>query len=112
MNALFTGGIPVFGGFPKGMAHLGLLAKLVTLLLGLLFDAPLGRTPPLAPWAFLDVSQSMERGRSLAGAYRVLAFGYFLLGSLSSAWMAPLRNALPLAVVVLVVVPCTAPVLR
>ncbi len=38
--------------------------------------------------------------RSLAGAYLVLAFGYFLLGSLSSAWMAPLRNALPLAVVV------------
>jgi proton-dependent oligopeptide transporter, POT family len=38
--------------------------------------------------------------RSLAGAYLVLALGYFLLGSLSSAWMAPLRNALPLAVVV------------
>jgi len=38
--------------------------------------------------------------RSLAGAYLVLAFGYFLLGSLSAAWMAPLRNALPLAVVV------------
>jgi dipeptide/tripeptide permease len=38
--------------------------------------------------------------RSLAGAYLVLAFGYFLLGSLSSAWMAPFRNALPLAVVV------------
>jgi dipeptide/tripeptide permease len=38
--------------------------------------------------------------RSLAGAYLVLAFGYFLLGSLSSAWMAPLRDALPLAVVV------------
>jgi proton-dependent oligopeptide transporter, POT family len=38
--------------------------------------------------------------RSLAGAYLVLAFGYFLLGSLSSAWMAPLRSALPMAVVV------------
>jgi dipeptide/tripeptide permease len=38
--------------------------------------------------------------RSLAGAYLVLTFGYFLLGSLSAAWMAPLRNALPLAVVV------------
>ena len=38
--------------------------------------------------------------RSLAGAYLVLALGYFLLGSLSSAWMAPLRDALPLAVVV------------
>ncbi|HTY61294.1 MAG TPA: MFS transporter [Acidobacteriota bacterium] len=38
--------------------------------------------------------------RSLAGAYLVLALGYFLLGSLSASWMAPLRNALPLAVVV------------
>ena len=38
--------------------------------------------------------------RSLAGAYLVLALGYFLLGSLSSTWMAPLRNALPMAVVV------------
>jgi proton-dependent oligopeptide transporter, POT family len=38
--------------------------------------------------------------RSLAGAYLVLAFGYFLLGSLSASWMAPLRDALPLAVVV------------
>ena len=38
--------------------------------------------------------------RSLAGAYLVLSLGYFLLGSLSSTWMAPLRNALPLAVVV------------
>jgi proton-dependent oligopeptide transporter, POT family len=38
--------------------------------------------------------------RSLAGAYLVLALGYFLLGSLSAEWMAPLRAALPLAVVV------------
>lgn len=38
--------------------------------------------------------------RSLAGAYLVLALGYFLLGSLSSSWMAPLRDALPLAVAV------------
>lgn len=38
--------------------------------------------------------------RSLAGAYLVLAFGYFLLGSLSAAWMEPLKQALPLAVVV------------
>lgn len=38
--------------------------------------------------------------RSLAGAYLVLALGYFLLGSLSSAWMEPLKNALPLAVLV------------
>jgi POT family proton-dependent oligopeptide transporter len=38
--------------------------------------------------------------RSLAGAYLVLALGYFLLGSLSSSWMEPLRNALPMVVVV------------
>ncbi len=38
--------------------------------------------------------------RSLAGAYLVLALGYFLLGSLSAQWMAPLKNALPLAVLV------------
>ncbi len=38
--------------------------------------------------------------RSLAGAYLVLALGYFLLGSLSASWMEPLRSALPLAVVV------------
>lgn len=40
MNALFTGGIPVFGGFPRGLSHLGLLVKLVTLLLGLLILMP------------------------------------------------------------------------
>ena len=38
--------------------------------------------------------------RSLAGAYLVLALGYFLLGSLSASWMAPLRDALPIAIVV------------
>jgi proton-dependent oligopeptide transporter, POT family len=38
--------------------------------------------------------------RSLAGAYLVLSLGYFLLGSLSASWMASLRDALPLAVVV------------
>jgi dipeptide/tripeptide permease len=38
--------------------------------------------------------------RALAGAYLVLSLGYFLLGSLSAAWMEPLRSALPLAVVV------------
>ncbi|HEX2713620.1 MAG TPA: MFS transporter [Candidatus Acidoferrales bacterium] len=34
--------------------------------------------------------------RSLAFAYLVLALGYFLLGSLGSWWMAPLRGRLPL----------------
>jgi len=33
---------------------------------------------------------------TLAGAFFMLAIGNFLLGSLSSSWMAPLRDALPL----------------
>ena len=49
--------------------------------------------------------------RSLAGAYLVLSFGYFLLGSLSASWMASLRNALPLAIVVQIIlcVPALGP---
>ncbi len=35
--------------------------------------------------------------RSLAFAYLILALGYFLLGSLGSPWMAPVRSALPLS---------------
>ncbi len=34
--------------------------------------------------------------RSLAAAYLVLSAGYFLLGSLSAPWMAPVRDSLPL----------------
>jgi proton-dependent oligopeptide transporter, POT family len=34
--------------------------------------------------------------RSLASAYLILAVGYFLMGSLASTWMGPLRNHLPL----------------
>ena len=40
MNALFTGGIPVFGGLPKGIWRLPLLIKFVMLLLGLLLLMP------------------------------------------------------------------------
>ena len=40
---------------------------------------------------------------SLALAYLTLAAGYFLMGSLTAAWMAPLRQAFPLFWVVLVV---------
>jgi POT family proton-dependent oligopeptide transporter len=40
---------------------------------------------------------------SLAFAYLTLAVGYFLMGSLSADWMAPLRQALPLFWVVLLV---------
>lgn len=41
--------------------------------------------------------------KSLAFAYLTLAVGYFLMGSLSTSWMAPLRQALPLSWVVLLV---------
>ncbi len=47
MNALFTGGIPVFGGIPKGLWKLPLLVKLVVLLLGLLLLMP--NVNPKAP---------------------------------------------------------------
>lgn len=40
MNALFTGGIPVLGGIPKGIWRLPLLMRLVRLLLGLLLLMP------------------------------------------------------------------------
>src|SRR5438477_483180 len=40
---------------------------------------------------------------SLALAYLTLAAGYFLMGSLTAAWMAPLRQAFPLFWVVLLV---------
>jgi hypothetical protein len=40
MNAMFTGGIPVFGGFPKGLWKLPLLVKLIMLFLGLLLLMP------------------------------------------------------------------------
>src|SRR6266566_8654328 len=40
---------------------------------------------------------------SLALAYLILAAGYFLMGSLTAGWMAPLRQALPLFWVVLLV---------
>ena len=49
--------------------------------------------------------------RSLAFAYLTLAVGYFLMGSLSAPWMAPLRERLPLFWVVLIVlmVPALGP---
>lgn len=49
--------------------------------------------------------------RSLAFAYFVLALGYFLLGSLNAAWMAPVRSAIPISTLVLLVlaVPALGP---
>lgn len=40
MNAMFTGGVPVFGGFPSGLWKLPLLIKLIMLFLGLLLLMP------------------------------------------------------------------------
>ena len=42
--------------------------------------------------------------RTLAGAYLILTIGYFLLGSLAADFMAPLRQAVPLYWLVLLVV--------
>ena len=41
--------------------------------------------------------------RALALAYFILASSYFLLGSIGAPWLAPVRNAVPLVVVVVVV---------
>jgi POT family proton-dependent oligopeptide transporter len=38
--------------------------------------------------------------RALSLAYLILSFSYFLLGSLGASWFAPVRNAVPLALLV------------
>ncbi len=40
MNALFTGGVPVLAGFPKGLTKITLVGKLLLLMLGLLLLMP------------------------------------------------------------------------
>ena len=49
--------------------------------------------------------------RTLAGAFFILGVGNFLLGSLSSPWMAPVRDALPLFALmhVLMLIPAMGP---
>ncbi len=49
--------------------------------------------------------------RSLATAYMILSVGYFLMGSLTSSWMAPIRNSLPLywMVLAILMVPALGP---
>ena len=49
--------------------------------------------------------------RTLVGAFLILAVGYFLLGSLSAGWMAPVRQAVPLFALmhVLMLVPALGP---
>jgi dipeptide/tripeptide permease len=46
------------------------------------------------------VADRMGFRRSLSLAYLILTCAYFLLGSLGASWFAPVRNALPLIVVV------------
>src|SRR5438309_1689415 len=41
--------------------------------------------------------------RALSLAYLILAFAYFLLGSIGAPWLAPVRNAMPLVVLVIIV---------
>lgn len=41
--------------------------------------------------------------RALSLAYLVLSGSYFLLGSLQASWLAPIRNAMPLTVLVIIV---------
>jgi len=49
--------------------------------------------------------------RTLVGAFLLLSVGYFLLGSLSASWMAPVRQALPLFALmhILMLVPALGP---
>jgi dipeptide/tripeptide permease len=49
------------------------------------------------------VADRMGFRRSLSLAYLILSCAYFLLGSLGAPWFAPVRNAVPLIVVVAVV---------
>jgi len=42
--------------------------------------------------------------RSLSLAYFILSCSYFLLGSIAAPWLAPVRNALPLSVLVTIVI--------
>ena len=41
--------------------------------------------------------------RALSLAYLILTFSYFLLGSIAAPWLAPVRNAMPLVVLVTIV---------
>src|SRR4051812_20482411 len=51
-------------GGPLGLSAAALRFLAVTLLVGLLFDAPTGPPRPVSRWAALDVSESMVRGDS------------------------------------------------
>lgn len=46
------------------------------------------------------VADKLGFRRALTVAYLILASAYFLLGSIGTSWMAPLRNAVPLGILV------------
>jgi proton-dependent oligopeptide transporter, POT family len=46
--------------------------------------------------------------RSLAFAYLIASIGYFLLGSLSASWMAPVRQSVPLYWLIFMILMVTA----
>ncbi len=46
------------------------------------------------------VADRMGFRRALSVAYLILSIAYFLLGSIGAAWLAPVRNAVPLGVLV------------
>jgi POT family proton-dependent oligopeptide transporter len=49
------------------------------------------------------VADKLGFRRALSVAYLILATSYFLLGSIAASWMAPVRNALPLGVLVFII---------
>jgi dipeptide/tripeptide permease len=49
------------------------------------------------------IADRMGFRRALSLAYFILSFSYFLLGSIGSPWLAPIRNAVPLTVLVTVI---------
>ncbi|HUK29954.1 MAG TPA: MFS transporter, partial [Candidatus Acidoferrum sp.] len=49
------------------------------------------------------VADKLGFRRALSVAYLILATSYFLLGSIASSWMAPIRNAMPLGILVFII---------
>jgi POT family proton-dependent oligopeptide transporter len=49
------------------------------------------------------IADRMGFRRALSLAYFILSFSYFLLGSIGASWLAPIRNAVPLTVLVTVI---------
>jgi POT family proton-dependent oligopeptide transporter len=49
------------------------------------------------------VADKLGFRRALSVAYLILATSYFLLGSIAASWMAPIRNAMPLGILVFII---------